>query len=73
MSFKFKYNLEDHPKSVTQVNAFLRENGNSLRLVNGGGYFYWTDTDDFLVDTPSVYVFSVSQLTFSQWLSLARG
>lgn len=65
------YELYDYPKSVSQVNAFFRQNGLSLKVVNGGGYFYWEDADG-LVEKDSVFVNSASQLTFSQWLEEAK-
>lgn len=57
-----------HPKSVTQLNAFLKKKGFDVSVVNGRGYFYLIDKDGYPIEESSNYVFSVRHFSYESWL-----
>lgn len=71
---KRTYNPEDYPRSVAQVNAFLRQQGfGEYELVRGEGYYYWSDTDPEGLETvgwetDSIAVYRVYEMTYQRWL-----
>lgn len=59
---------KQHPTNVRQVNAFIRGiKGIDPGLRNGGGYFYFTEGCG--ESETSVYVQSVKQMSYLEWLA----
>ena len=57
--------LNSFPKTLKQVNDFLKASKAHTLVVKGNGYFYW---DDMAAELPNINVNRVSHLTYKQWL-----
>ena len=51
------YNADSYPKSVAQVNAFLKSKNIDERLNRGKGYFYFSKGKSYNWPSNSVYVY----------------
>lgn len=61
--------------TLAKVNRAIRHTGLRARRCSSG-YYYWDsvtkEAEQWVGCTPSVYVFSVRQLTLSQWIKEAE-
>jgi hypothetical protein len=73
------YYEKDFPNTLAQVRSMIKKKYPKLDLARGQGqgYYYFFSDDDELglklvsLDTTSVYVYSVKQLTFADWMKEA--
>jgi len=56
-----------YPKSVAQVNTFLKSKNVDEKLNKGKGYFYFSEGDSYNWPSTSVYVYKVNDMTFEEW------
>jgi hypothetical protein len=54
--------------TVASVNKELKRLGHPERLVNGNGYFYFTEGTSLDWRTVSEYVFRADELTLAEWI-----
>lgn len=61
------YKPDAYPKSIAQVNAFLKSKNVSEKLKRGNGYFYFTQGDSYNWPSSSVYVYRIDDMSFKDW------
>jgi len=61
------YKSDAYPKSIAQVNAFLKSKNVKERLKKGKGYFYFSEGNSYDWDSTSVYVYRIDDMTFQEW------
>jgi|LakMenE18May11ns_1017448.scaffolds.fasta_scaffold9959219_4 hypothetical protein len=59
--------LDSYPKSVAQVNAFLKSKNVEEILNRGKGYFYFSKGRSYDWPSTSVYVYGINDMTFEEW------
>lgn len=62
-----QYRADSYPKSIAQVNAFLKSKNIEERLNRGGGYFYFSKGKSYNWPSNSVYVYRIDDMTFQDW------
>jgi hypothetical protein len=61
------YEIDSYPKSIAQVNAFLKSKNLSEKLKRGNGYFYFSEGESYNWSSNAVYVYRIDDMTFGDW------